>query len=221
MTLLVACGGGTQALPDIEATVEARLNEERAADATTKAKAQDMTKDIARVTAQTAPKVTNAVPVLTVDCTLDAEQLNISCQAIGYRTGSQLTWTSTASWANSGGDQWQFTIDEELIAPITQVSLEECHGSICQIVRTSIDTSALVSEETASLTVSAAPTRTLPKSSTGTATNTATPTPSPVDLPPENWSRCNVSNLGRRKGEKCQGRGIHQSRSSTSCVRPR
>ncbi|MDP7357572.1 MAG: hypothetical protein QF828_03980, partial [Pseudomonadales bacterium] len=65
MTLLVACGGGTQALPDIEATVEARLNEERAADATTKAKAQDMTKDIARVTAQTAPKVTNAVPVLT------------------------------------------------------------------------------------------------------------------------------------------------------------
>jgi len=81
--LLAACGEGSQPLPDIEATVEARLNEERAADATTKAKAQDMTKDIARVTAQTAPKVTNAVPVLTVDCTLDAEQLNISCQAIG------------------------------------------------------------------------------------------------------------------------------------------
>ena len=42
-----------------------------------------------------------------------------------------------------------------------------------------------------------------------------------IDLPTENWSRCNVSNLGRRKGEKCQGKGIHQSRSSTSCVRPR
>ena len=41
------------------------------------------------------------------------------------------------------------------------------------------------------------------------------------DLPPENWSRCNVSNLGWRKGEKCQGRNIHQSRSSISCVRPR
>ena len=42
-----------------------------------------------------------------------------------------------------------------------------------------------------------------------------------IDLPPENWSRCNVSNLGWRKGEKCQGRNIHRSRSSISCVRPR
>ena len=179
---LAACGGGPSEA-DIDATVQARLNEERAAEATTEAKAPDMTKDIAQVAAQTAPKVANAVPVLTVDCTLDAEQLKMSCQAIGYRTGSQLTWTSTASWANSGGGQWQFTIDEELIVPITQVSLEECHGSICQIVRTSIDTSALVSEETASRAVSAAPTQTLPKSSTGTATNTATPTPSPVPEP--------------------------------------
>ena len=41
------------------------------------------------------------------------------------------------------------------------------------------------------------------------------------DLPPENWSRCNVSNLGRRKRGRCQGRGIHQSRSSASCVKQR
>ena len=27
-----------------------------------------------------------------------------------------------------------------------------------------------------------------------------------LDLSPKNWSKCNVSNLDRRKGEKCQGK---------------
>jgi hypothetical protein len=84
---LAACGGGSSEA-DIDATVQARLHEERATEATTEAKAPDVTKDIAQVTTQTAPKVANAVPVLTVDCTLDAEQLKISCQAIGYQTAS-------------------------------------------------------------------------------------------------------------------------------------
>ena len=44
-TLVVACGG-TQPLPDIEATVQARLTEERAIEATVEAKAQAMAKAI-------------------------------------------------------------------------------------------------------------------------------------------------------------------------------
>ena len=46
-----------------------------------------------------------------------------------------------------GRYQPRHSIDEELIVPITQVSLEECHGSICQIVRISIDTNLIYQEE--------------------------------------------------------------------------
>jgi hypothetical protein len=79
-----------------------------------------------------------------VTCTLDVALADISCQASGYQEGAQLTWTSTASWANSGGHQWDFSIHDELVAPITSVFLEECRGSNCQTIETSIDTSALV-----------------------------------------------------------------------------
>ena len=56
----------------------------------------------------------------------------------------------------------------------------------------------------------------LPRSSTGLLGILVSPFLHGGDLPPENRSKCNVSNLDRRKGEKCQGRSIHQSRSSTS-----
>ena len=93
----------------------------------------------------TSSATATAVPAtassgLTVSCTLDAEQLKISCRATGEREGSQLKWTSTASWANSQGSRWDFKIDE-LIGTGTKVFLEECQGSNCQIVETSIDTS--------------------------------------------------------------------------------
>jgi hypothetical protein len=177
--LLTACGG-TQPLPDIEATVEARLNEERAIEATVEAKAQAIAKPIVDATAQAVPAAANVLPVLTVECTLDTEQLKVSCQAIGYQTESLLMWTSTASWAYGEGDQWQFTIDEELIAPTTQVSLEECQGSSCQTTNTLIDTSALVSKKTTSRAASTAPVGTYPSNSTDTLTHTSTPIPSPV-----------------------------------------
>ena len=97
---------------------------------------------------------------LRVDCSLDTEQLRVSCQAVGYQPGSWLNWTSTASWAYGGGSQWQFIIDAELIAPTTQVSLEECKASICTTTTTSIDTSALVPEDTTYRTPSPAPSKT-------------------------------------------------------------
>jgi len=91
---------------------------------------------------------------LSVECTLNVQEHEISCQAFGYQEDSQLTWTSTASWVTIRGNQWQFVIEDELIAPVAQVFLEECQGSSCETAETSIDTSALVPEgEVAELTV--------------------------------------------------------------------
>jgi hypothetical protein len=90
------------------------------------------------------PESMTTEPVgLTVTCTLDVARAEISCQASSYQQGSQLTWTSTASWANSNGGQWDFTILEELFAPTAEVLLEECQGSNCRTVEISIDTSIL------------------------------------------------------------------------------
>ena len=86
---------------------------------------------------------------LSLGCTFNPEQLEISCQALGFQEGSQLTWTSTGSWANGGGSKWQFTIHDELINSTTQVSLEECVESSCQTVEASIDTSAIIPAEPA------------------------------------------------------------------------
>ena len=156
MLLLGACGGGISE-SDIEATVEARL---------------------AEATATSMPIVGTGPSGLTITCTLDAEQLRISCQAHGYQEDSQLKWTSTASWADSGGAQWEFPIAKDLITPTAQVFLEDCRGSNCRTLETSIDTSELVSKE-ASVPVS---------TSSAKAKNAATPTPasmpSRAPLPP-------------------------------------
>ncbi len=53
--ILFSCGTGNQPLPDIEATVEARLAEERSLEATVEAKAHTMAKAIVQATAAAAP----------------------------------------------------------------------------------------------------------------------------------------------------------------------
>ena len=123
---------------------------------------------------------------LRVDCSLDTEQLRVSCQAVGYQPGSWLNWTSTASWAYGGGSQWQFIIDAELIAPTTQVSLEECKASICTTTTTSIDTSALVPEDTTYRTPSPAPSKTPAKEPIRVSeTPSSSPDESPGNTPTE------------------------------------
>ena len=51
IALVVACGG-TQPLPDIDATVEARIQEKQAEDAALEARAQTMAKAMVEATAQ-------------------------------------------------------------------------------------------------------------------------------------------------------------------------
>ena len=58
LALVVACGGTSEPAPDIEATVQARLVEERAAEATVEAKAQVMAKAMVEATAQAVPMAT-------------------------------------------------------------------------------------------------------------------------------------------------------------------
>jgi hypothetical protein len=100
----------------------------------------------APVTTTTVAPTASAAPAgLSAICTLDSEHLRISCRATGHEEGSHLTWTSTASWAYGGGSQWEFTIDEELLGLQARVLLEECQGSACQTVDTSVDTSAFFS----------------------------------------------------------------------------
>ncbi len=120
-----------------------------------------------------AATTTSAVPTgLTVICTLDGEQLRISCRASGYQEGSRLGWTSTASWASGGGSQWDFTIHDELVAPTAEVFLEECQGTTCQTVVTTLDTSALVPEGGVAPSTTAVPTTTAAIETT-TTTSTA------------------------------------------------
>ena len=148
MLVMAGCGGASEPAPDIESTVEAKVEE-----------------------------------VLTMDCTLNAVQLKISCQAIAYQPESWLNWTSTASWAYGEGSQWQFIIDAELIAPTTQVSLEECKSSICTTTTTSIDTSALVPGETTYPTASAALIRPPANDPTATTASTSASMAAPVPEP--------------------------------------
>jgi hypothetical protein len=112
--LLIACGD-TQPVPGIEIAVEGTVAEERAARTT--------------------------VSGLVVECALDEMHLRISCGASGFRAGSQLTWTSTASRENNRGNRWDFTVDSELTERPARVFLEECQGSDCQTIETLIDLS--------------------------------------------------------------------------------
>ena len=100
MLLLVACGEDSQPPVDIAATAPVPT----------------------AVPTWTPEPTATAMPIAatgpsdpTITCALDAAQLEIACKAHGYQEGSQLKWTSTASWAYGGGAQWRFLIAKDLI----------------------------------------------------------------------------------------------------------
>ena len=80
--------------------------------------------------------------------------------------GSQLRWTSTASSAYGGGDQWDFAIHNQLISSTTEVLLEQCQGTVCETIVTSLDTSILVPSFSEDSTDLAAPPTTSPPAAT-------------------------------------------------------
>ena len=159
-----ACGGSSDtAAPSATATAAPTTTTPattgQAATTAVPATTSQSTTTTAAPTTTSTPSTTMA-PLLElgIECTLEAQQLEISCKALGYQEGSQLTWTSTASWANSRGNQWQFVIDDELIGPAAQVFLEECQGSSCKTAETSVDTSTLVTEGGVATSTTSGPT---------------------------------------------------------------
>ena len=144
--LLVAsgCGGSSDTATPATTVAPATTQAPTTIDQVTTTVASTTT---AAPTPTTVAPTTTVLAGLVIDCTLDAEGLKMSCRSTGYQDGSQLTWTSSGSWAHGAGSQWDFTIHDELLTPTTEVALEECQGSNCQIVEISIDTSALVPEE--------------------------------------------------------------------------
>ncbi|MQF65457.1 hypothetical protein FIM04_05020, partial [SAR202 cluster bacterium AC-409-J13_OGT_754m] len=78
-----------------------------------------------------------------ISCVLSKEENQITCVSTNIKEGSQMKWTSTASYAYGGGSKWKFTIDQP-VGSIEQVFLDICEGSTCQTFETSIDTSELV-----------------------------------------------------------------------------
>ena len=161
----VACGGGTPRDADRAVTVappqgETELAEqadgqrvesgERQAAEQAEEEPVEQSGDSATMEGEEPDSAQTPAPVrsdLTVDCTVDAEQSRISCEAAGFQQDSQLTWTSTAAYSSGGGGRWQFIIDDELVAPSAEVFLEECRDASCRTIETLIDLSVLISDE--------------------------------------------------------------------------
>ena len=68
----------------------------------------------------------------------------ILCEAENLPQSGSLKWTSNATTRWESGPQWDFALGESSIPAITLVSLEICQESDCQVVSTTVDTSALV-----------------------------------------------------------------------------
>ncbi len=81
---------------------------------------------------------------VTVECWLDDERMEVTCQALGSREHN-FSWTSNATSRSARGHNFAFPI-ENLVATIL-VELELCKGSACESITTSIDASHLVSDE--------------------------------------------------------------------------
>ena len=123
-------------------------------------------------TATEVPTTTAAVPVgLGAVCTFDDSIPKITCHASGTTQGSQLRWESNI-WGWSTGPSYEIPLEQEYqLVPEVVVTLQECDGSACMTVGTTVDTSVLVpsfSEDSTDLT--GAPTTTPPAAATASAT---------------------------------------------------
>ncbi len=76
-------------------------------------------------------------------CTFDESVPKISCQAVGVAQGSQLRWESNV-WGWTAGNSYDVELLEQYqLVPEVVVTLQECQGSDCELVTTTIDTSAI------------------------------------------------------------------------------
>ena len=139
MSLLVACGEGSQAADTPTPEAKAVSEVEVEPSPTKEPPKPEPTKPPTPTTPSTKPSIT---------CNLDQEQRKVSCEATGYREGAQLNWSENASSKTWRGEVFEFVLYPEETVPKVRVALEICQVSSCHTVETVIDVSHLVPETT-------------------------------------------------------------------------
>ena len=94
-------------------------------------------------TTTAAPTTTGAPEELAAVCTFDESVPKISCQAVGASQGSQLRWESNVYGWKMGTSYEVELVEQYQLVPEAIVTLQECRGSDCESVTTTIDTSAI------------------------------------------------------------------------------
>jgi len=109
-----------------------------------------------------APATTVAGPAeLAAICTFDESVPKISCHAVGFAQSDQLRWESNV-YGHSQGTSYEVELVEEYqLVPEVTVTLQECQGSDCELVTTTIDTSAIAQGVPDSSASTTAPTTTV------------------------------------------------------------
>jgi len=91
-----------------------------------------------------APTTTTGAPAeLAAVCTFDESVPKISCEAVGTSQGSQLRWESNVYGWKTGTSYEVEMVEEYQLVPEAIVTLQECQGSDCELVTTTIDMSAI------------------------------------------------------------------------------
>ena len=137
------------------------------------------------VTSTTAATPTTQAPATTVAgsaelaavCTFEESVPKISCEAVGTSQGSQLRWESNVYGWKTGTSYEVEMVEEYQLVPEAIVTLQECQGSDCELVTTTIDTSAIVQSSAATDSGSDA--------GGAVADGTATTAVAPVDTGPD------------------------------------
>ena len=120
---------------------------------------------IAAPATTTAPTTTEAPEELAAVCMFDDSVPKISCQAVGATQGSHLRWESNVYGWNTGTFYEVELLEQHQLVPEVVVNLQECQGSDCESVTTTIDTSVIAQTPTttaAPATTTAAPTTQAP-----------------------------------------------------------
>ena len=139
LLVVSGCGGSSDtATPATTATTTAVPTTTIQADSTAPATTTD------------APTTTSASQAgLTAACTFDESVPKISCHAVGFLQGSQLRWESNVYGWQTGTSYEVELVEQYQLVPEAIVTLQECQGSDCESVTTTIDTSAIAQSPSA------------------------------------------------------------------------
>jgi hypothetical protein len=119
----------------------------------TSAIAQDLPDSSASTMAPTTTVVSDDTVTgpaeLAAVCTFDESVPKISCHAVGFLQGSQLRWESNVYGWQTGTSYEVVLVEQYQLVAEAIVTLQECQGSDCELVTTTIDTSAIAQSPSA------------------------------------------------------------------------